>query len=300
MSIGYHVLKHSSPSIIIEHFKVSSQGVTESQGLISKWTYPSSNNSGFDRVFMDSDLQNIWASKGINLYCLRAGGLDQEVNDLQMGTDFNYDHLHIFVRGLGVGESICVIIPKSCYDGVEMRTIQFDNSGYHIQPSSLKDEIEPFFDDSEGFKINQLPIKSSYSCNNQHPNAPHLPYYYYNDQYLIWDFAHGLRRINAEIKYEHNNNFLSATDEYKRIMEERIQLPGNNEIIPKYGDYYRFSNDACSFGLGVKGITPIDNETPQPRYPKPMAQKNLEKKIQDDISYIQGFLSEKYPDFRNN
>ena len=301
MSIGYHVLKNLSSSIIIEHFKVSSQGVAESQGLISKWTDTRSKNSGFNSVFMDSDLQNIWAADGYYLYCLRAGGLDQEVIDLQMNKidiHFSHDKYHIFVRGSGVGESICSIIPKKCYDGDAMFNIQFDNSGYHIQSSTINDEIGPFFDDSEDFKINWLDSYAlKYSSNHQHPHAPHIPYLYYNDQYLVWDFAHGLRWINAEIK-DSRNIFLSAAEEYKRIMEERIQLPGNNEIIP--GDGYGFSNDACSFGNWVRGITPIDNETPQPRYPKPMAQKNLEKKIQDDISYIQGFLSEKYPNFRNN
>jgi len=300
MSIGYHVLKRTSPSIIIEHFKVSSQGVAESQGLISKWTSPSLQKLGFDRVFMDSDLQNIWASSRKKLYCLRAGGLDQEVNDLQMEIGFDSKKFDIFVRGSGVGESICVIIPKNSYDGVEMRNIQFDNSGYHIQSSPLKDEIGPFFGGSEDFQYywlsGDVAINSS---NHQHPHALHLPYSYFNDQYLIWDFAHGLRRINAEIK-DSRNIFLSARKEYERIMEERIQLPGNNEIIPRSNSNYMFSNDACSFGLCVEGITPIDNKTPQPRYPKPMAQKNLEKKIQDDINYIQGFLSEKYPDFRNN
>lgn len=310
MSAGYNIIRTDSSKttseLRLEHHKISSQGVSEYQALICKWSI------NLQDIFVDNDLQNIWALKSNStnnvLYCLRAGGVNQKIIDLHLNDETTIRSLLIKKKNHGMGNCTLIYTKGNNFE-YYVKTIEFSEKGYTKgKEHTLIDKVKHLYPEYllEDRTLNFHNLVAGYNMSNcysgfYHPDFTQIPLfvefgYGQNDKALMWDFENGFLRIETD---EMNiNDLRNVTDIHNKLMKMRIELPANNYAcyLNDYRSMWEFSSDAISFGNGVLAFSPADNEEPQPLYPTPIVQKDFETKVKDDIDFLKGILREKFPE----
>lgn len=273
----------------IRDYEISSQGVSKLQETIFEWPI----KKGY--TYTDHKLQNIWLRRinSSKIYCLRAGGVDQEIIDFEAPSEPSKNY---YVMDIGPGRSaIC------WFSGDTFCEVIFDENGYiyeQLTVDEFMDEIDTKFP-----KLNVQKLPSDFNLfddthristkQSMHPESTFIPLGTYGDQYLIWDFHDGFKNIDmVEDQQPHSyDRKIEAQEFWSKHLCHNIPLPGNNHTYHN-GEYWGFSSDAVQFDTGIMGIIPIGDETPKPRFPMTLSEKNFQEETRKDIEMIKGFLSE--------
>ncbi len=331
MNADFHVISKRPPepktrwpvtTIIAGDFNVSSQGKAEFKGPQSEWVVPHSGSSEV-KVCMDSDLQNIWAkTTGGRVFCLRAGGRDQEVIDYLIpkldGHKWEGDQ-RCFVRGIGDGESMLCFSFHSAKANtpgeIKFLQIKFDNDGYHLKSCTLSDVLQESIPvDEEGTNIFAL-LDSEWKCKKtnldcveyQFPSQKTIPMFNAVKQYnpkLPLPEGRTSYEDKATIVWNFENGF--EVIETPSIEELEIVIPGNNRItaiMVNMRRRFRFSSKASEFGTAgyeIIGIRPDGDNLPEPRFPRTMQELEFREDTKRRISYLEGEIEELRGMFRDH
>ena len=281
-------IKNSSNVLSIKNYKISSQGVSKLHETIHMWP-----NKGKGDIFTDHKLQNIWttSNSGNKIYCLRAGGVDQEVIDFNPPSASSHNY---YVMDIGVGRSkICWIADG---DNNKFCEVTFDKDGYVYNEKMLTDASHIFDEESLHSRV-QVDTRVNLK-NFMYPERTFVPLFTTTSgEYLIWDYYEGFKIMDA-LKSEHGST-IDPREYLNDHLCENIPLPGNNHAYRKDG-YWRFSSESIEFSKDtIIGFIPIGDETPKPRFPMTISEKNFQEETRKDIEMIKGFLNETSEEWRN-
>ena len=295
--------------IIAEIFNVSKQGKSKSQGS-EKWKIPGKIVSNL-KIIMDSELRNIWAFKNGSAFCLRAGGVDQELIDFN---DFSYPNNtkdQYFVRETGKGTSqLCIV-----YREGKITEINYDDSGYQSEEFSLADVVKSRTIEKnwrqgrllepKGWKPGADQWKNSIAdCRMQHPNTTswQVGKFELSDPdesiYIDWSFEDGLVEDEDGLVGDTG----SPSEEMLNDKLEPIELPGGFQAFHASvnSNTFEFTNNAVAFGKKVLGIRPFGNNPPETRFPRTSQELKFEAGTKMKISVLEGEIEELKGMFRDH
>jgi len=270
----YYALCYRDKIVTLERFEVSSQGVSK---LISYHRWNLHNNSGVPRFFCDNKLNEIWASHGTKVWCLRTNGQNQEVND------------HRLPRGNEPSSALIVGKGKiSLFRTGENCHIGFNENGYRrLDPFDFQ-ELNNYIEEGD-FKV----------VFDQH-HHPEL-----TKQYVIV----GQKHREKKVYYVDYEGQVSSTDkdditnskELVEMLKEQfsvVKLSEYETMTVNWGSStkYLFSSDAVKLGSNSLpiAVSKIGEGNPRPRYPMTHAQKTFEEDIRARLDLHESILKEEF------
>lgn len=314
VNADFHVISQTEGTITATDFNISAQGKAESKGLKSSWTIA----EGVPKVIVDSNLQNIWAftTQGtLRVYCLRAGGRDQEVIDLVVPFPIPSK---FYVRENGEGGSILCCIEINIAKlrdptNIVITEIGFDSSGY-LEPKewTLSEMMAPVvverFEDNEFYEWNWK--LAGLDCRGQFPSRKAIPVFTVEKKKWV-DNGTGLKG-RAGLRLEEDSativwNFENGFEVMEAQEEELdpIEIPGNNRITGKSVNFrtlFSFPSKASEFGNveRIIGIRPDGDNLPEPRFPLPMQEKKFREDTKTKISNLESEIEDLKGMFRDH
>ena len=281
----YHALSYKDKIVFLERFEVSSQGVSK---LISYHRWNLHHVPGPPRFFCDNKLNEIWASSGTKVWCLRTNGQNQEVNDHSLPRD-GLEHEPHSALIVGKGKISLFRTGENCH-------IRFDENGYkRLDPFDFQ-ELNNYIEEGD-FKV----VLDQY----HHPELP--------EQYVI--VGRKPRKSQELIRksggyYVDYEGQVTSTDKdditnYNELVEmlkehfPDVDLSGNETMTVNWGSspQYLFSSDAVKL-LGRTriqiAVSKIGEGNPRPRYPMTHAQKTFEEDIRSRLDLHESILKEEF------
>lgn len=270
----YYALCYKNKIVTLERFEVSSQGVSK-QISYHRWNLPI--NSGVPRFFCDNKLNEIWASHGTTVWCLRTNGQNQEVNDHRLPRNGPYSALIV-----GKGEISLFRNGENCHIG-------FNENGYRrLDPFDFQ-ELNNYIEEGD-FKV----------ILDQH-HHPELA-----EQYVIV----GKKQGKNKVYYVDYEGQVSSADKdnitnYKELVEmlnqefSEVYLSGYETMTVNWvssSPHYSFSSDAVKLGSNSQliAVSKIGEGNPRPRYPMTHAQKTFEEDIRARLDLHESILKEEF------
>lgn len=286
-ALSYRNPEGVGPTVSLERFEVSSQGVSK---LISWHDWKLNTSSGRPFFFCDNELNEIWAShaskKGSTVWCLRTNGQNQEVNDHSLriknktGGSTNLTPKSALIVGKG---EICLFGKAK-----EYYHLRFDEDGYRRLDGFDFKELNAYIEEGD-FEV----------VLHQH-HHPEL-----SEQYVLV----GKKSRCYCVDYEGQVTSSDKEDQIKWIKENRstVRLLRNGYetmTIKQWGSQrgsYEFSSDAVKLGsYGIShliAVAKIGNSNPRPRYPMTHAQKTFEEDIRARLELHESILREEFSDY---
>jgi len=318
MPSDFYVIRKSGGLVEAVNFNVSKQGKAK-EGLKEEWRFPrpagTSGKETFDTarvlLLMDAKLQNIWVVNPVHnggwkpgVFCLKAGGIDQEILDCQCELSKSPTKDWYFVRGTGDGESQLYILHSKGKEN-KVKEINFSESGYVMKEYPMRDLIPEHIGDPDlnAFKFISESGKSDMKfpdCRAQHPLlTTYFVGRFYDSRY---DSRYSEGNIHIGWDFEDGFSIVAPPGDSADFSEEPIDLPGEAqygwEVSNSFNETIRWKNSTqvSSFedGIGcvVLGILPFGNNAPKPRFPRTKQEKDFEEDTKNRFRDLEGRIRE--------
>ena len=280
----YYALSYEEKKVLLERFEVSSQGVSK---LISWHRWNLKNSSRIPLFFCDNELNEIWASHGSKVWCLRTNGQNQEVNDHSLRPNPKTGGSLTPKSALIVGKGeICLFgNPKEYYH------LRFDEDGYRRLDGFDFKELNGYIEEGD-FEV----------VLHQH-HHPEL-----SEQYVLVgkksrNFGVYYVYYNGQVTSAYKDNITNFEELFGWLEDESSVSIGNEMMTINWGSSpkYVFSSDAVKLGRyhisQLKAVAEIGNSNPRPRYPMTHAQKTFEEDIRARLELHESILREEFSDY---